>query len=127
MIRTSSPVPPRGSACRGSKGPGGVDRPKNSPPAPKDRSFMTLPWRCPSRRSALREAQELQRPGEHFWGPRSATMSQRQVLPWLLSAMILAAVALAGCKPPAQPQTEGLSSLKVQTGGNLPQLELSQI
>ena len=54
-------------------------------------------------------------------------MSQRQVLPWLLSAMILAAVALAGCKPPAQPQTEGLSSLKVQTGGNLPQLELSQI
>jgi hypothetical protein len=44
-----------------------------------------------------------------------------------LPVLIAAALIAAGCKPPAQPPTEGLSSLKVQTGGDLAQLELSHI
>ena len=41
---------------------------------------------------------------------------------------VLIAVSLVfGCKPPAQPQTEELSSLKVQSGGDLARLELSFI
>lgn len=42
-------------------------------------------------------------------------------------SLVAAAIFVTGCKPPAQPQTEGLSSLNVQSGGDLPKIQLSRI